>query len=299
MTDKKKKTHRHRMIKEKVGGLEKVTNSLYGEEFLDYLEEVIEDYDFKHAYDVTAGEPLYFKTVGFTEFANCMLLAPLQPELRAQQMREAYLDDVAPSLDFISFFKKTILEKDANKYSNVVDDPTISPGKRAKKVLVALPGDNKLKKHVSMKKLRFIEKKYKGDFLIKPHPMTNFKTIGELMDAFGEDSVTLRGDDLYRLLIDSEILCTTGYSESAMYAVSLNKKVEPIDNYDLCMRAGFYHINKFLFHEKDPQTWVNRTFNSPKSGIICPLLDPNWKITLRKYLDYIESVRDYYKDKYL
>ncbi len=289
----KESKNRKRMIKERVGGLDKVTN-IFGEEVLTYLESIIGNYEFECSYDVTANEPVDFKTIGFTEYANCIIMAPLCVDLRTYQMQEAYRDDVKMSHDYIEFFRDKILNSDANKYEGITNPNTT----KAKTAVVALPGDNKLKKFISVKKLRAIAKKHKDDFLLKPHPMTHFKTIGELMDMFGECNVALRGDDLYKLLKDSSVVYSSVHSESAMYAVALDKILEPIDSYDKQKRAGFYHINYPLFHEPNPQEWVNRTFNSHKSGVICPNLDKDWKAKLKAYLDYMAGIKRKFKELY-
>jgi len=294
MKESNKKKSRNRMIKEKVGGLSKSDSLSFSEEFLDYLEDRIETFEFEYSYDVMANEMPFFKTIGFTEYANCILMFPLQPDLKVKQMKDALDCDSKSNLDYVEFFRDSILSKNANKYSDNVDNDVTKP----KSHLIALPGDNKLKKCVSLKKLTQINNQHKGDVLIKPHPMTNFSTIGEFMDRYGEAAVSKRGDDLYRLLKGCDTLHTSILSESAMYATVLDKGLEPIDVYHMAKRGSFFHINNMLFELGDPKSWINDTFNSPKSGVICPLLDSNWKKKIDDYLDYINGVRESYRDKY-
>ena len=127
------------------------------------------------------------------------------------------------------------------------------------------------------------------------------KLVGELMDLMGEERVLHRSSNMYELMKSdkTKVVYSSMLSESAMYAVALGKQLEPTDVYNKMPRASFYHINKFLFFNKNPQEWVNRTFNSYKSGVICPLLDPNWRQKIDNYLEYAHNMRNRYKNKFV
>lgn len=276
-----------------VYGIEKSSKLSYFEELVDYLNVKTKEYGLQCDYDVLANELPYFKTLNYTEYAHCVVIHPLQFELRVQQMLDAYTDDVEQEYSYTDFFRD-LSQEDPNKYQK-----RKSISLEPKKHLVILPGDNKLKQRISIRKIIDIKKANKDDFVIKPHPFTNHATIGELMDLFGEGNVAKRDEDMYEYLHGADVIHTSVLSESAMFAVSLDKEISPIDLYRKTPEGSFYHINRFLFSSPDPKEWVNRTFNSPKSGVICPLLDDNWKEKIDKYLEYISSKRDSYKGMYV
>ena len=276
-----------------VYGIKKSDKLDYFSEFKEYLDESISKYEFSCDYDVIANELPYFSTINYTEYAHCIILHPLQFELRVQQMLDAYNDDTEQKITYTDFFSE-LAHDNPNKYQK-----RNSINNTPKDNLVVLPGDNKLKERISLRKIINIKKNNKNNFIIKPHPFTNHSTIGELMDLFGENNVTKRDEDMYQYLLEAKTVHTSVLSESAIFAVSLDKKIEPIDLYRKTPEGSFYHINRFLFNSKHPKDWINRTFNSHKSGIICPLVDDNWKEKLDMYLEYINEVREYYKDKYV
>lgn len=283
-------------MRDRIGDYTKVKRLKFADEVEEYLLFKLEnDYDTEADYDVIANELPYFKTFNYTEYANCITIHPLQLELRVQQMMDAYADDAEQTLDYIAFFKENVLAKQANKYNEIEPDKAVEP----RKALVVLPGSNKLKDRIDINKLKWCKQKHGKDIWFKPHPLTSHTLIGEMKDRLGEEVVLERLDDLYPLLVQTDTVYTSVLSESAMYAVALGKEIEPTDIYNATPQGSFNHINRFLFRENDPQTWVNRTFNSPKSGIICPLLDPDWKQKLDNYLEYIHALRDKYKNKYL
>ena len=87
-------------------------------------------------------------------------------------------------------------------------------------------------------------------------------------------------------------------SESALYATILGKDIEPIDVWQLTHKGSFHHINARLYDNKNIE-WVNKTFSSPKSGVINPNVDKNWKEKVDKYFEYILNKRHYYKDWFI
>jgi hypothetical protein len=106
---------------------------------------------------------------------------------------------------------------------------------------------------------------------------------------------------MYKLLLadETQTVYTSHMSESAVYAVCLDKQIEPIDAYNKVEQGSFYHVNKFLFTQPDPKQWVNKTLSSPKSGIVNPEVDVAWKQKIEAYLDYIMTERAKHKDKYV
>lgn len=282
-------------MKERIGSLKKNNSLLVLQEVEDYFLKKVRRYDFVASYDVIANEIPYFKTLNYTEYAHCITIHPLNQELRLKQMADAYADNSPIELDYVQFFKDLILNKNPNKYQEMINDKEYE--KRPN--LVVLVGSNKLKERICLNKLRYVSNKHGNDVWFKPHPITTHTIIGEIMDLFGEDKILPRNANLYSFLVDADVIYTTHMSESAMYTIVLDKQIEPIDVYHKAEQASFYHINKNLFTEKNPKEWVNRTFNSYKSGIINPVLDPNWKKRIDDYLEYIDEIKESYKYKYI
>lgn len=269
---------------------------------LDHLKEVeryflksIGKYKIETSYDVIANEVPYFKTMNYTEWAHSFIIHPLNQEHRMKQMVDAYNDNAEVTVDYIDYFKNKILSGQSNKYTHIEKDTVNKP----KENLVVLVGSNVLKDRVCLNKLRWIKDRCEDEVWFKPHPLTTYQLIGELKDMFGNDVILDRDADMYSFLIEAETVYTSHMSESAVYAISLDKKIEPIDVYNKVEQGSFYHINKFLFTEPNPAEWANRTFNSAKSGIINPEIDSNWRTKIDKYLEYMIDIRNQNKNKYI
>lgn len=277
--------------------LNKNDNLNFTKEVEAYFLAQMKNYPTSADYDVIADELPYFKTFNYTEYAHCVIIHPLQLELRVLQMDEAYEDNAEQKIDYISFFRDRILNNDPNKYKDrkSVDEY------QAREAIVALPGSNKLKDCICLNKMKYIRDIHGNNVWFKPHPMTQHKLVGEVMDIMGEDKVLPRNCNLYELMKDekTKVVYSSMLSESAMYAIALDKKLEPTDVYNKMPRASFYHINKYLFFNKNPKDWVNRAFNSHKSGVICPLIDPDWRKKVDDYLEYAHNLRNRYKNKFI
>lgn len=260
-----------------------------------YFVNSIKKYKIEIAYDVIANEIPYFKTMNYTEWAHSFIMHPLQQDLRMKQMRDAYADNVEQTIDYVEYFKDRILNKKSNKYSHIHKDITHKP----RDVLVVLVGSNKLKERICLNKLKWVCDTYENDVYFKPHPLTKHQLVGELKDLFTDERVLHRDADMYEFLINAKIVYTSHMSESAVYAACLDKQIEPIDVFNKVEQGSFYHINYFLFTEDNPKEWINRTFNSAKSGVINPEVDSNWKQKVDEYLEYITSVRNKFKNKYI
>jgi hypothetical protein len=283
-------------LSQRIGpNLERSGNIDYLREVEIYFNEVIKSYDIEFAYDIGAGEVPYFKTLMYTEWARSFIMSPLNVEVKLRQIADATADVNLTNYDYVGYIKSSLIAENANKYANRVVNTTneIRPN------LVVLPGDNKLKSTVCLNKLRQIKADHGNDVWFKPHPITSYKLVGELKDIFGNDCVLDRDEDVYRYLIGADRVYTSHSSETAVYAISLDKIIEPIDVYHLVHRGSFYFINKSLFTVESPKEWLNHVMNSSKSGIINPVLDPNWKQKIDDYLIYIMGVRETFKGKYL
>jgi hypothetical protein len=249
------------------------------------------------SYDVMAEEMPYFKTMGYTEFATNFYFQPLNSKLRGEQLMDAWDDNVKNPDDWSSYLVNNIQSKLANKYEGRKEEIEKWP---AKDYLVVLPGSNKVKTNVCLNRLKEISKKHGDNVYFKPHPITTHQIIGELKDFFGESNILPREVDMYYYLQKAKIVYTTHISESAIYAAVLGKRIEPIDTWNTLTAGSFESINKYLFtnqhHIKD---YINKCFSSPKSGIVNPMVDKNWKEKVDKYMDYICKKRDVYKDWFI
>ena len=96
---------------------------------------------------------------------------------------------------------------------------------------------------------------------------------------------------------------TTHISESCIYASVLGKDIEPIDVWNMIDRGSFYCFNRNLFRIQAeggvPDEWINKVFSSPRSGVINPLMNKNWKDSVDEYLEYIHKERKKYKNWYI
>lgn len=282
-------------IKERVGGtIQKSATLDHLRQVEKYFLSVLPKYKIKASYDVIANEVPYFNTMNYTEWAHSFIMHPLQQNARVKQMSDAYADAAPIKNDYIAYFKDRLLRGQTNKYTHIKPDSTPT-----KPNLVVLVGSNKLKERICLNKLKWVKKLHGDDVYFKPHPLTSHQLIGELKDLFGAATILEREADMYRFLIDANIVYTSHMSESAMYAVSLGKQIEPIDVFNKVEQGSFYHINKYLFTEDNPAEWANQAFNSPKSGVINPEVDEDWQLKIREYLEYIASERDKFKNKYI
>ena len=286
-----------KVLKERIGHLKKAENIKPLEEVERYFLEKIDDLGWEASYDVIAQEMPYFKTMGYTSYARCFIFQPLNLDIRSQQIRDAYADQGHEIKDFVSYFTANVNNKESNKYQdrgqNFDDYPL-------REILVVLPGSNKLKERTCLNKLKKIVNDHGDRVWFKPHPITTHQVIGELKDIFGDNTILPRDIDMYYYLKFASKVYTTHISESAMYAVALGKKIEPIDVLNGIERGSFYNINRFLFEHQDNGTeWINKTLSSPKSGFVCPDLDDNWRETVDQYIEYIQEKRQKYQNWFI
>lgn len=283
--------------KERIGDIKKSATLEHLKEVEKYFLTAVRKYRIEISYDVIANELPYFKTLNYTEWAHSFIMHPLQQELRMKQMIDAYNDNASINVDYIEYFANKIKQGQSNKYAHISSE--VSKGVKGREVLVVLVGSNKLKERICLNKLRWVKNQHEDDVYFKPHPLTTYQLVGELKDLFGNDTVLDRDADMYAYLLQADLVYTSHMSESAVYAVALGKTIEPIDVYNKVEQGSYYHINKFMFESPDPATWVNRTLNSYKCGIINPIIDSNWRTKVDLYLDYMMTTRDKYRNKYV
>jgi len=260
------------------------------------LDKIKNKYKWECSYDVIANEAPYFKTMGYTEFATNFILQPLTLSLRDDSINDAYYDNTSEIFDYAQLLRDNVDSKIANKYQKRTDSTKEFP---TKKILVILPGTNKIKKNVCLNKLKAIKDKYGEGVNFKPHPITTHATIGELKDFFGEKCILPRDSDMYVYMKAADKVYTTHMSESAAYALALGKTIEPIDVHNRVHESSYYSINATLFrHQSEGDELINRIFSSYKSGIINVTIEKNWKKKLDKYLAYANSYRENSKGWY-
>jgi len=286
-----------KVLAERIGPLKKNDKLNDLEQVERYVIKKCKELGLEHSYDVIAEEMPYFRTMGYTEYATNFMMQPLNLKMRMGQVTDAYDDNVDDVQDWASYFRANIESKTANKYQERNEEFERYGNKS---VLVVLPGSNKLKTNCCLNKLIAIAKEHKGDIYFKPHPITTHAVIGEIKDLFGEESILPRDIDVYHFLQKAEKVYTTHISETALYAIMLGKQVEPIDVWNSIHQGSFYTVNAPLFDNKDNgDEWVNRVFSSPKSGIINPVIDLDWRSKVDQYFEYIFNKRKYYKGWYL
>lgn len=264
-----------------------------------YFLKEVKKLNMEQDYDVVANELPWFRTFSYTEFAHCFIMYPLSPNLRERQMSDAYNDAGTIDLDYIKYFKDRINSNTSNKYSHI-KDTKIEPRDH----LIIPVGSNKIKETVCMNKLHYIINTHGEDEVyLKPHPLTTHQVVGELRDELGEDVVLDRDVDLYRLMVDAEVVYTSHRSESIIYATALGKEIDCIDTYNNAHQGSFYSIANGIFNAgpnvEDQQRYIQRALNSYKSGVINPELDDNWKDRIDSYLEYMMNMREEYKNKYV
>jgi len=249
------------------------------------------------SYDVMAEEMPYFKTMGYTEFATNFYLQPLNLKIRNEQMMDAFNDNVKNPDDWSGYLVKNILDKNANKYQKRKEKFDDYP---AKDFLVVLPGSNKVKTNVCLNRMKQISKSHGDNVYFKPHPITTHQIVGELKDFFGEENILDKNLDMYYYMQKAKHVYTTHISESAIYAAVLGKSISPIDVWNNIGHGSFACINNFLFtHQENTKEYINKCFSSPKSGIINPAVDKDWKGKVDKYFEYITAKRDVYQNWFI
>lgn len=256
-----------------------------------YIKE--KEINFKLDYDITAIEPLNFKTINYTTFAGFLILHPLNFEQALRQMSDAFADQIQGN--HINFLKNRIdLDKNFSKY-NIKNKEKVE----GKKVLVVLTGGNKLKKHCCVGKLENILNKYGRDnVLFKKHPVSHNEVYEELDEYLGGINYAPANSDLFELMKDAETVYSTMCSESALIASILGKKIGHFDLFQNRNTTSFGHINYYIYTTSKPLEWAQTTFASPKSGVIHPLVDIHWKEKVDAYFDYIENLWSFYDGAY-
>tara|TARA_Y100000004_G_scaffold81128_1_gene91140 strand:+ start:2538 stop:3446 length:909 start_codon:yes stop_codon:yes gene_type:complete len=289
-----------KVLDERIRDLKKNDNITAFKDVESLLLRRIRQEQFETSYDVMAEEMPYFRTLNYTEHAGTMIVHPLNSMLRVWQMEQAFFnDDDSEVLDYAGYIKSRVEAGQGNKYQ---DRENFFDKYPPRKHIVILAGSNKIKERQCLNKLRYIHDTWFDDVYFKPHPVTNHTIIGEIKDLFGQESVLPREADVYQYIMESEVVHTTHLSETATTALCLGKEIDTTDVWQDLFMSSFYHINKFVFEyaaSGQGIDWINKTFSSYKSGVFCPQIDPNWRLKMDKYLEFIRETRNSYKNWYI
>lgn len=274
------------------------SKSLYALEDLEkYFIEKCVNTGIKYSHDVTAKENPYFKTLNYTTYAGMFIMHPLEFNLSLHQMYDAKADNL-DALSHVEVIKNRLCSGDGSKYVRIDgEEKKVASGKF--KYVICLPGSNKFYDHVSKKKFVSICKTHGSDVVVKPHPITNQKVLDEVKLFAGNAFVADKDDDLYSYIENCEKVYTTHISESALTSVVLGKSIEPVEKYSAKFTGSFSHINHFCFTESNPIDVVGKIFASPKSGVVHPIADADWKNKIDLYFEYIMAKRLMYFGSYL
>ena len=280
----------------RIGHLRK-SKSLYKlEEVEAYFVRLCGEHGINCSYDVMAEEMPYFKTLGYTEYAGNFYIRPLNFKLANEQMRDAAWDKMHKIEDYSDWLINKVVKNDSNKYTNRETDESLPP----KDFLVVLPGSNKVRDNVCLNKLKHIKSSHGDNVYLKPHPITTHQIIGELKDFFGEKCVLPRNLNMYYYLQKAKGVYTTHISESCIYSIVLGKPTQPIDVWNNIQQGSFFCLNNHILdNQHNGKEYINKCFSSPKSGIINPEVDKNWKEKLEQYMNYIMPKRKFYQNWFL
>lgn len=259
-----------------------------------FLEE-LKKYPSVASYDCSAQQPFQFWTVNYTSYAGFFMMHPLQDEIKHIQMRDALSHEANDGIDYVKHFSDRVLNNVANKYTHIGSDV----GCRDYTKLAVLPGSNLFKAHVSVPKLRWVVEEHGKLAAIKPHPLTQPLNLEELKDMLlPSASILAPTEDMYSIMPYVDTVYASHNSESVLHAVCLDKKIEPLSNYNNRLTCGFSHINEILFSSMEPTSDVFKIFSSYKSGLVNPELQSDWKERIVAYLEYIHKLRLHMRDAY-
>lgn len=280
----------------RIGHLKK-SKSLYKlEEVEAYFVRLCGEHGINCSYDVMAEEMPYFKTLGYTEYAGNFYIRPLNFKLANEQMRDAAWDKMHKVEDYSNWLINKVVKNDSNKYTDRESDESLPP----KDFLVVLPGSNKVRDNVCLNKMKQIKSAHGDNVYLKPHPITTHQIIGELKDFFGEKCVLPRNLNMYYYLQKAKGVYTTHISESCIYSIVLGKPTQPIDVWNNIQQGSFFCLNNHILdNQSNGKEYINKCFSSPKSGIINPEVDKNWKEKLEQYMEYIMPKRQFYQNWFL
>lgn len=250
-----------------------------------------------YSYDCTADENTYFKTLNYTTYAGLFIMHPLSFSQQMFQMYDAKVDCL-PSVGHIEWIENNIQANQVSKYVQQNGSELNKQVYENVEAVAVLAGSNKFFEHTSKVKYDKIIKKHGNKLVLKPHPITNTDVLGEIFNSKGNAYMANRTDDLYSIMQKAKIVYTTHISETALTALLMGKKISPLEPFNKRLTGSFFHINHFCFSEERPIETLKSIFASPKSGIVHPEIDVDWKNKIDQYFDYVLTKRGLQKGHY-
>lgn len=260
----------------------------------EYLHKKIERLPIEISHDCTADERNFYKTINYTTYCGMFIMHPLSYGPTIFQMYDAKADRSSP-VGHLEYIANTLSSSQKGKYSGL---NAVNELKEFDAVAV-LCGSNKFADHVSPRKIFEICKKHGERLVLKPHPVSKDDVIHMARKLIGDAQVAHCRSDLYQLIESSDTVYTTHISETALTALLLGKNIEPIDMFHRRLMGSFSHINHFCFTELQPLETLASIFASPKSGLVHPEVDKDWRKKVDDYLDYTLSMRATQKGHYV
>lgn len=243
-----------------------------------------------YSYDCTADENTFFDTINYTTYAGLFIMHPLCFSHQLLQMYDAKADNL-DSVGHIEWIQDRLNNNTISKYVKGDGSVLDEEGLRKYNAVVVLPGSNKIYEHTSNVKLKKIIKRHGSDLVMKPHPITSEEVIQDLEKVKDKAQLADQHSNLYKILSKADIIYTSHISETALTGLLMGKRVSPMETFEMRFRGSFSHINHFCFSEPNPISTLNSIFASPKSGIIHPEIDKDWKGKIDRYFEYILAMR--------
>lgn len=243
-----------------------------------------------YSYDCTADENTFYDTINYTTYAGLFIMHPLCYSHQLLQMYDAKADNLT-GVGHIEWIEKNLADNNASKYVKVDGDALEVEGLQEFSAVVVLPGSNKIYEHTSDVKLKKIIERHGSDLVLKPHPITSEPVLEDLANIKGESQLADPHSNLYDIIRKASTIYTSHISETALTSLLLGKRVSPMEVFATRFTGSFSHINHFCFSEPDPVETLKSIFASPKSGIIHPDIDENWKDKMDKYFEYTLTMR--------
>lgn len=264
----------------------------------EYLVSTCKELDIRIEYDLVAKEPLNWIGLSYTTYNGMLYIHPMSQNASLFQMFDALRDNLN-SIGHIEFIRNNLNNKCHGKYVFGDKSEFTLPKLEPYTHVCILPGHNKFY-HVHKERVGRLVDEHGKNLVFKPHPITDLNELKEngFLKYIDKCQIASEYDDMYTVIENAQVVYSTHVSETALSAQVLGKKVEPIDPFEVRMEGGFGPISHFCYTEKQPLETIDKIFASPKSGIIHPSVDKDWKNKIDLYIKYIMEKRDLQKGYY-
>lgn len=216
------------------------------------------------SYDVNRLQQPYFSEFTYTEMIGAgLLVSPMSVEVSARLVQAA-LDRPEQGFDAAaSVLDRVEAGGSLDKYKLSADEAPKA------KAVAFLPGSNIFHDMVSREALsRAMHED--DDLVIKPHPMTDGKIIGELCGMFGCHRVLEPRISGHACLMAAERVYALSTTEMGLYAVLMGKPVTNIGNFWNEGRGAYSAFYRPLWGKSpaDAKAILTKALNSPFSGLM-------------------------------